>query len=79
MSAGLLRVLERVREREGGRGRGWGDVAVFCVHVCPTHPYRGPSLPIADTIITPLAVSSHTLKMGREGGRRKEEGKGERQ
>lgn len=26
-----------------------------------THPYRGPSLPIADTIITLFAVSSHTL------------------
>lgn len=25
------------------------------------YPYKGPSLPIAETIITPFAVNSHTL------------------
>ena len=32
---------------------------------CSTHPYSGPSLPMADTMITLLAVSSQTCRARR--------------
>ena len=48
-----------VIEGAGEKGRE-GVCECVCVCVLATDPYRGPSLPIADTIMTPLAVSSHT-------------------
>ena len=44
-----------------GGGRVGTVTIVLSDYTCIlTHPYRGPSLPMADTIMTLLAVSSHT-------------------